>query len=760
MGGGSKSVTVGYQYYLGCHMIICKGPVDEVQKIYVQNKVVWNGVPPADPPASASRQIFAAIFGKDREQKAGLITSGPAVTSSQQIYIKAPNIFGGIKKEGGIQGLVDVMFGEQTQTMNDYLAAKIGGVLPAYRGVLSLVLRKVYMCAINPYPKPWSVTVKRIPGKTWYPSKADINGGANPIHIIYEVLTSDYALNYPASDIDDTSFKAAADTCYAEGLGTSILLSAQDQIDNFIYVILGYCNGMINVDPSTGKFTIKLLRNDYTVGSLKSFSPSNVVRLNSFEIPAYGDLVNEITCKYRLQGAIEDSTLTVNNLASIQAQGRIISQTVNYQGADTTAMASKLAQRDLKQKSTPLTKINITVNRYAWDLSLGDTFKLTWPDRNVTDMVFRVMRIDKGTRTSGTINIDALEDVFAMPTYAIHGTQPTVWVNPDQPPSDFPTRRIEEATYWDVAYSTDPANFANLSSTACFMVPLMAEPNYLVDSYDLWSTPASGTYTFAETSEPVANGITTAIATPLTTAITLNNLSSRCEFVELHTYAYWENEIVRVDAFDPDTGAVTIARGCLDTVPVAHAAGTLFLFAEKAATSDPTQYVTGEVVWSKALPRTPTALLPLSSATQNTYTMKGRFNKPWAPGLFKINSASYQSVTVNGLSLSWTHRDRTQQVVTPIYSTIDGDIGPEAGVTYRVDIYASDGTTLMKSVSSISPNNWSWGSTEAAENVNSLSRNRIKVTAVRGGIDSHQSHDWFVDRAGYGYNYGNYYGGV
>ena len=29
-GGGSKEVTVGYKYYVGMHMILCHGPVDNI----------------------------------------------------------------------------------------------------------------------------------------------------------------------------------------------------------------------------------------------------------------------------------------------------------------------------------------------------------------------------------------------------------------------------------------------------------------------------------------------------------------------------------------------------------------------------------------------------------------------------------------------------------------------------------------------------------------------------------------------------------
>jgi len=61
---------------------------------------------------------------------------------------------------------------------NDYLAARMGGDVPAYRGLCSLVLRQVYL-GINPYLKPWAVRVTRVLASEagaaqWYPQTAPI----------------------------------------------------------------------------------------------------------------------------------------------------------------------------------------------------------------------------------------------------------------------------------------------------------------------------------------------------------------------------------------------------------------------------------------------------------------------------------------------------------------------------------------------------------------------------------------------------------
>ena len=722
--GSKSSVTIGYKYYLGAHLVICHGPVDSVQEIVVGDRTAWSG----------------------------------NVTASQQIYVNSPELFGGEKKEGGVQGYVDIMMGESNQGRNSYLQSKLGTVIPAFRGVLSLVLRKVYMCAMSPYPKAWALKVKRLPGKAWYPGKADINGSANPAHVIYETLTNpDWGMGYPINALDDAAFRAAADTLHAEGLGVSMIMTKQDSIESFIYTVLGHCNGMLYTRPDNGQFVVKLIREDYVVANLPLFNESNTIRLESFERPGYAEIVNEIVVTYRPQGSTEDDSVTVQDLAAIQAQQGVVSQTVNYPGIDTAANAAKLAMRDLRQKSTPFARIRILVNRNAWNLTLGDVFRFSWDEHRLVDIVFRVLGVNYGELTSGEIVVDAVEDMFGLPSSTYMGNQGSGWVDPVQAPNPFVLRRLEEANYWDLANGLPSGDFQALDNTSAFLIGLMGEPAQYLQNYELWTKPTGGSYAYAATGDPAAHATLTNAITPIQTSIQLSNLSSRTEFARTGTYALIDNEIVRVDTIDLVNGIVTVGRGCLDTVCAEHAAGARFWFAEDARVRDRLEYNSGETIAAKGLGRSGVGILDLSVAPEDSKALVGRFARPYAPGNFRVNSLQYPSAILGGLSLSWAHRDRTQQVVRPIIDHAAANIGPEPGVTYRVDIYAANGSTLLKSEPGLTGTSWTW-TNEATENT--AGRNRITVTAVRDGLDSYQSHDWYVDRAGLGNNLGNYLGGL
>lgn len=143
MGGSSKKVTVGYKYYLGIHMILCHGPVDKIVRIRVDEKDAWLG-----------------------SRRAG------------RIRINRSDLFGGESREGGIEGNLDFETGEPTQGVNDYLQSRLGGLVPAFRGVVGVVLRQMYI-GMNPYLKKWDFRVSRVMVRQdglpqWYPQMAVI----------------------------------------------------------------------------------------------------------------------------------------------------------------------------------------------------------------------------------------------------------------------------------------------------------------------------------------------------------------------------------------------------------------------------------------------------------------------------------------------------------------------------------------------------------------------------------------------------------
>jgi len=408
-GKGKKTYTVGYWYGLGMHMVLCHGPVDEVTEVIVGERTAWTG----------------------------------SVTSNDSFSISRRDLFGGEEREGGVDGTLDVMMGGADQMPNGYLQSQLGTDIPAFRGVLSVIWRGL-VSAMNPYIKPWRFRVKRIP-KDWYFSEAEINGDANPAHIIRECLTNTtWGMGYPDADIDDTSFTEAADKLYSEGFGLSILWDQEQSIEDFILSILRHIDGVLYVHPRTGKFTLRLARNDYNAASLPTLSPSNVLRIEEFTRPSWGEIVNQVTIQYRDGQTDKDASITVQDIAAIQAQGGVVATTVRYPGISNGTLANRVAMRELKQLSSTLAKVTLVANRTASGLDIGSVFKLTWPPYGITEMVMRVARISYGELTNGQVRIEAVQDIFGLPTAIYTNPPPTGWQEPISLPAPCPAQTVYE----------------------------------------------------------------------------------------------------------------------------------------------------------------------------------------------------------------------------------------------------------------------------------------------------------------------------
>ena len=149
--GSGKKVTVGFRYYLGFHLGICHGTVDELLAIKYAKKDLWSG----------------------------------SITSNTRLYIDEPDLLGGEAREGGIQGFFSILLGDAAQAQNDYLISQLGEDVSAYRGIVSVIAEQVMYAAGNPYLKDFywrfrKTTSRRI---LWYSAKVDIGGHMNPAHI-------------------------------------------------------------------------------------------------------------------------------------------------------------------------------------------------------------------------------------------------------------------------------------------------------------------------------------------------------------------------------------------------------------------------------------------------------------------------------------------------------------------------------------------------------------------------------------------------
>ncbi len=283
----------------------------------------------------------------------------------------------------------------------------------------------------------------------------DMNGA----HIIRECLTDTiWGMGYPAADIDDTAFEAAADALYTERLGVSFEWDRQTEVREFIDEVLRHIDGVLYVDRTTGKFVLRLLRDDYVVGSMLTLDADTVERVEDASRRSTGELVNTVTVTYTATAKGDAGALTVHDTGLLQTQGGIVSSKLEYAGIGNCYTAAKVAYRNLKVLSSPLQTCTIYASRHAADLNIGDPFILDWPPLEINDQVMRVTSIDVGDGLRGQVKIVCVEDTFYTSTVPVVIPAPIYY--PPEPLAPL----VTSYTRYHLAQIADPLN---RGSVAC-----------------------------------------------------------------------------------------------------------------------------------------------------------------------------------------------------------------------------------------------------------------------------------------------------
>lgn len=726
MSGGSKPVT-GYRYYMGLHFGVCYGPVDAFMGMIGDDKPAWGyGHDPVGTEAIVAG-VKVVIPG----------AAEPEVTANAQVPVYAPELYGGDKKEGGLVGALDVCMGEMTQAPNDYLQSVISGMIPAFRGILSFVWRGGLIAANNPYIKKIAWRVRRIKkgwgdAGCWYPEKAQIGRVMNPAHIVYQCLTNEqWGMGYPRSSIDEAEFAATADALYEEGFGLSFLWNQQEQIEAFIQIVLDHCGGVFGVNLQTGKYALKLIRSDYVFDDLEEFDPAAIITLESPQRAGPGDIVNEITVKYRDLETGNDAGVTVQDLASIRVEGAVITKTKNYPGIRTPELAQRVALRDLRAISTPFWKGRVHATRAMWKYRPGDVFRLTWPKLGINNLVMRVAHVDRGTLTDGNVIIDCAEDVFGQPQTTYLAQQPIGWTDPRHAPAPAPYRLLVEAPYYDLSRTLSTTELAAVPPDAGFVEAIAVRP--FSDAIDFTLETKTGSAAYADAAHGAAFAPTCTVPTATSQTATALVVAGRFDMDGLTypTYAYFDSELIRVDSFTAGTSTLTVGRGIMDTVAASHAAGTRIIFADDRQAVERTERISGETVFGKILVRTGLGILAEPDAPADQVTLARRQYRPYPPGKFRINGAAYPAGPFIGdLTITWAHRSR---LVQNLESEEVGNIGPEPGTTYNLRAYDNGTNTLLQSITGITGTT----GTIIGSGASSL---RIELESQRDGFTSLQKH--------------------
>lgn len=593
---------------------------------------------------------------------------------------------------------------------------------------------------------------------------------ANPVHMIYECLVTEMG----ATDaiIDRANFEDVAKQIYHESFGLSMMWSREQQIEKFISEILDHIQATIYLSPETGKLTINLLREDYDIDTLPVITPDNAV-LDTFQRKLWGETINEVSVTWTNPINEQEETVSYQDLGNIVAQGTTVSDSRNYYGIRTAALASRTAMRDVRQSSAPLASAEALLDRSEWNLKPGSVIKLTWPEYDIDQLIMRVINIDYGKVGDPSITVSLLEDIFALDQASYNPTGGTSWVDPSLDPTPMDRVRFITAPAYFTARALGNTDVSTLAYPNVYTMSLAATTNADAQFYEMVgvSTQANGSVNADRVGTRSPLGYTTlpsAFAEEATTTLaafgtvfgTVNPEPSA--FIFIGDTIDSAQEIALLVSQNPTTGAWTIARGLLDTVPKAWPAGTpVWLADANQNLYDLRVHGDGEAVDYKLLTITSKGTLALADAPLTGLVMSARPHLPNRPANVIVGGVAFGPVDLSSappstVAVTWANRNRTMEDNTVARWT-DGTVAPETGQTTTIRLRRTDTGAVITSFAGLTGTSYAipisaWGTEPEAD---------VEVVAVRSGFESLTGAKRRVRIAypGYGDSYGDYYGG-
>lgn len=745
--GNDQTMTKGHRYYLGMQLVFGHGmsPRD-LERGSGLVELRFDGKRPTATNNPSYPQYFTGAMLRDANSSnavysAQYINENDYNTRYAQLTINEPNIFGGDEQgDGGFGGTVDVYFGQGGQLPNDYLAGVWGeSSIPAYRGYCYAVLRQCYV-GNSRYIKNVSAVLQRYPWLFSAVQGYDIDGDANPIAIIADLLTNTaYGLGRPLAQLDLTSFEYAAAQCNAERLGMSVIYDSRAEAQDLIYDVLRHVDGVLFKDPSTGKYRVKLARDDYDSRELLELNPSNILSL-SMTRAAWADTKNVV--KIRYTDRAQDYAVGVvehKNQANIDIRGTKDEETYDFLGLSNATAANKVAARVLKSVSTPLARFTIKANREAFALYPGAVFKLVWPALGISGMVCRITNIAYGQLTEPQISIEAVEDIFGAVQTQVSVPGGSGWVNPaHQPLTANAAEQLVEAPYH--LLGTEQRKVMTMATRAGSLAlgysVRMSEGGQMVETQRVPAFTPTGTLVGASTADAatltVQLGADAAVLKSITKAERRAGRNLLLIGGELMT---WLTITANGDGTHTLDGVV---RGVLDTLPQAHTAGArawfisygLGLVRDGAFEEDGT-------VQAKMLPYNSTDTLALTDASVVSVDTASRAYKPYPPGRVRVNGEKDPSTVVGDAVLTWAHRPKeTLHAQAAVVGHEEAtSYAPDAATSYTVEVFV--GGALVRTASDLTGDSYTYTATmRATDNADTSLAVVLKLWASNGGYTS------------------------
>lgn len=608
-------------------------------------------------------------------------------------------------------------------------------LLPSYKGMARVALSgsptttpaigRAWWFGKKPSIDPYSFEIATQPyinegAAPNYYKTAGLNGGINPMGALHDLLTAKWGkIGLPESRLDLTAFSAVAGTLTTEQHGFSLIVYDSVDAKEIIREICAEIDCVLYEDPTTRLITPKLIREDYTVGSLPLFDDAindNVLAVLRFEAGSWADTYNQVRVTYTDKDKdYTAQTALAQDTANIAAQGRVRTLELNYPGITTAALASKVAARELRGVSTPLKKVRLAVNRDGYQVHPGDVIRWSNAKYGVSEMVLRVGDVDLGMMEDNRIVLECVQDRFAV-DYAIFVPPDEYNFPPREPGVPPPVKaRLEHEAPRFIQARAKAAGF--ISDDNVQHLWHLTRPNHLDVSYSgKLSAPSTGSVYVSDTNYRVfpvraeINTLYSATTGPYDTAtgIVVKLLAGgalvAAAVADIQTQGYnlaligndaTTAELIAFESItDLGGGQIrlnNVWRDILDTARATHAVGTLVEFvsalgwAIDGARVGSHELTLAEIAKTKEVPRASNGVtLDPTVIDERSSTVTERVHRPFPAADYLLNGVrSISELAAEGMAATWKRRN----YLTP--TIVRSDAATEAvSASMRHRIYA------------------------------------------------------------------------
>lgn len=759
----------GFKYYLGYQQLLCwSGPDAKLKKIYMNEKLVWEGS------ASAKEQNGAAFV----------------------ISIDDGQLFGGPDEGGGFSGEIHVYFGGANQRPDSWMVNRmkegsiqenLRGLTPAYRPFISVVVPTAYVGKQATVPTMW-YEIENIPNQL---GLGAIGEDANPAEVFYEThVNRDWGLAESEELLNIDALKEIGAVLREERIGVSVPVTSKITAGQLIDSILEHINAVKYIEPKDARLTYRLIRDDIeqyqmdgdeethdTGGDsadLKEMfllNESNVSRI-TFSRLDWRETVSEISASFTDRSALyETGTLSDTDPANVEInRGIVTAKSYAFPYFTNAENALWAAKRELMQQGYPLAAISVEGNRALYTLRLGDLCMLDFPAYGIKHMLCRVTDVNLGNFIDGVIRLELIEDIFSLAKTDFGFSDSTQW----KPEPVYPTG-AQLFNYLELPYEI-------MQVKDTYVFALAARPDLKTQTWTIWRKRAGADF---ETTNTMSKWTTTARLVydydefgPAEdmTGIEIIDLGG-VEDLRFRTLGGSETDILSArrggkllmmgDELMAWSSLMQmpngnwrlrgIIRGVYDTVPQAHGNGEIIYFFESGHYANVTtggpvcreghtvdeayNITTGTVDGQEDFD---------AGKTQKLLTVR-RAERPSPPGKIRmdahlLNDSVSAEKIAGDLTVRWFPRNKqygygcVSQDDEKDYWT-DADFTPPDGLEYVVNVYA--GADQIKTVTTADTAfhyDWADRAGDGTDLSGLQAETRLEIYAKLNGLLSYQAH--------------------